>query len=166
MLSLCALGHDQLQHNMTDRSIAKNIEVSKIEQQSDIKSPIVENDIFDDSLSEDKNRDESQMLNKSRRGMLFEKNKENIFIGNLIINDNNDSKKPSVDFEQLSNRKLLMASDSGKKESLRYSHCEEREQSTISKFVSNVDFKYTTNDSDVRRKKIISDNAYIEDYDE
>ena len=151
---------------MTNRSIPKNIEVSKIEQEPEIKSPIVENDLFDHSLLEEGNKDESQVLNKSRRGLLFEQNKENIFIGNLVINDNTDHKKPSVDFDQLSSRKLLMASDSGKKESLRYSNFEEREQSTISKFISNVDFKYTTNDSDVRRRKIISDNAYIEDYDE
>jgi hypothetical protein len=165
-LNLCTLGYDEQEQNMTDRFIGKGIEFSKIEQETEIKSPMVENDIFDHSLYEEKNKDESQVLNKSRRGLLFEQNKENIFIGNLVINDNINNKKPSVDFEQFSNRKLLMESNSGKKESLRYSNFEEREQSTISKFISNVDFKYTTNDSDIKRRKVISDNAYIEDYDE
>lgn len=46
--------------------------------------------IFNDSSysKEDISREEVNNLNKSRRGFLLDQNKENIFIGNLIIHDN------------------------------------------------------------------------------
>jgi len=206
--------------------------------------------MFADSTEKDDKSDENvRVLNKSRRGLLYEQNKENMFIDNLMINDNmlkqsltevktapcllnfddrkllnieirnkldfQDSCKESflyqINENELENQessiekpmeldepskdnegrsKLTSFVEDGPKrpvfprgstslknshqrslssikESFRYSNIEEeRENTTISKFIHNVDMKYQTNNSEIRRKIEAKEDAYIDDYDE
>jgi hypothetical protein len=189
-------------------------------------------------------------LNKSRRGLIFDQNQENIFIGNLQMNEeayrksltevkrhkdiphidkrdlinievNNElhfddsnnlgeslyqinenelenlessaDKIPDLDdrIETAGNLKSHLTnfiegmpqnsifshdntdvkaahhrSNSSIKESLRYSNIdEEKQNTTLTKFISNADLKYATNNSSVRRRKLKEDNYYEDDVD-
>lgn len=57
-------------------------------------------------------------------------------------------------------------SNSSVKESLRYSNIDEDKQNTsITKFISNADLKYSTNNSEIRRRKLNEDDLYEDDVD-
>ena len=208
------------------------------------RTPLAGRKLFDDHSSsiEEKSKYESQEQNKSKRGILYDWNQENLYIVNLNISDaeqrkllsdtkkykdlaeidngdilnlevnnfleapnlfqisendqeniessteraenlkssfvNNDSKQIPSNFNEFYSNNFVSRESTSKrsglkwrssvKESSRYSNFDEdHENTTISKFLANIEIKYTTNNSTAtKRKKIREDQVYEDDYDE
>jgi len=209
----------------------KNIGTNELKENKS-KTPYSGRNLFDDSLSskEEISQNETGPHNKSQRGLLYEHNKENMYIGNLIIKDDeikvksadtnkydnalaevknrkhlnseiinikiqdtskdgslfqinendlenlessteilkdltsdrkNECNKPKLSNfiedrpskpifsrDNTSSKKAAYNSRSSIKESLRYSEMDmDKEQSTLSKFIANIDFKYQINEN-------------------